>query len=354
MARLGKWRGYFIGTWRNSPIPKIRVEELTIIILLSGVLAACAPVQTGPATLPIPVTTASPSATALSTPLPVTPTSTTVPQTPDPDAACDIQLAPCIFEGRSLLRRPIALPGNILMDPSYAFGTTQLGARVPHHGVEFQNPLGTPVLATAGGEVVVAGNDHTNFYSPWQDMYGNLVVLAHDLPGVDGTVYTLYAHLSEVDVSVGDEVAAGDPIGRVGLSGAAIGSHLHFEVRLGRNAYSSNRNPALWLEPAPGADGIPLGTLAGRVVDAAGRPVHVEMRVQYFFERGGPQVNGFQAETYAPETFPVKGDESWQENFAIGDLPPGWYRITIANGTVVEAWAEVVPGKVTMVLIELE
>ncbi|MEW5827841.1 MAG: M23 family metallopeptidase [Chloroflexota bacterium] len=325
--------------------------------MLSGVLSACAPVQAGPATVPTPATVASPSATAVSTQLPVTlatPTSTTVPQTPDPDAACDIQLAPCIFEGRRLLQRPIALPGNILMDPSYAFGTTQLEARVPHHGVEFQNPLGTPVLAAADGEVMVAGDDRIVFYSPWQGMYGNLVVVAHDLPGVDGTVYTLYAHLSEVDVSVGEQVVAGDQIGRVGLSGAAIGSHLHFEVRLGRNSYSSNRNPALWLEPAPGADGELLGTLAGRVVDAAGRPVHVEMRVQYFFERGGPQVNGFQAETYASETFPVKGDDAWRENFAIGDLPPGWYRITIANGAVVEAWAEVVPGKVTMVLIELE
>ncbi len=256
--------------------------------------------------------------------------------------------------GHNLLRRPISPPENFLMDPSYAFGTTQLGERVPHHGVEFQNPEGTPVLAAADGEVVVAGDDRVAFYSPWQDIYGNLVVLAHHFPGVDGTVYTLYAHLSKVDVAAGERVSAGDQIGRVGLSGAATGSHLHFEVRLGRNSYASNRNPALWLEPAPGADGETLGTLAGRVVDAAGRPVHVEMRVQYFFERGGPQVNGFQAETYAPESFPVKGDDAWQENFAIGDLPPGWYRITIANGVVVEAWAEVVPGKVTMVVIELE
>ncbi|MFZ5920538.1 MAG: peptidoglycan DD-metalloendopeptidase family protein [Chloroflexota bacterium] len=318
------------------------------------VLAACAP---QPTITPTSTLAATQIPTAAAT-VAVTPQPTaTIPlpaPTPTSLAVCNFLDPPCTFEGRSLLHRPIALPGNLLMDPSYAFGTTQLEARVPHHGVEFQNPLGTPVLAAADGEVMVAGDDRIVFYSPWQGMYGNLVVVAHDLPGVDGTVYTLYAHLSEVDVSVGEQVVAGDQIGRVGLSGAAIGSHLHFEVRLGRNSYSSNRNPALWLEPAPGADGELLGTLAGRVVDAAGRPVHVEMRVQYFFERGGPQVNGFQAETYASETFPVKGDDAWRENFAIGDLPPGWYRITIANGAVVEAWAEVVPGKVTMVLIELE
>jgi murein DD-endopeptidase MepM/ murein hydrolase activator NlpD len=333
----------------------IRVFVVQIVF----VLTACAPQPTTTPTIESAArfTAIPPTATASLLAV-VSPTqlldTTSTPQPMPAPVVCEFFSTPCQFVGRNLLRRPISPPGNFIMDPGYAFGTTQLDARVPHHGVEFQNPLGTPVLAAAEGKVVVVGNDHTALYSPWPDTYGNLVVLEHQLRGVDGMIYTLYAHLAEVDVTPGERVSAGDQIGRVGLSGAAIGSHLHFEVRLGRNSYASNRNPAFWLEPAPGADGETLGTLAGRVVDAAGQPVHVVMRVQVFDERDGPQVSQFQAETYAPEKYPVESDDTWQENFAIGDLPSGWYRITIANGAVVEAWAEVVPGMVTMVLIELD
>ena len=67
-------------------------------------------------------------------------------------------------------------------------------------------------------------------------------------------MYTLYAHLSKVDVQAGDEVKAGDLIGKVGQSGVATGSYLHFEVRKGGDGtdYFSTQNPELWLAPNDG------------------------------------------------------------------------------------------------------
>jgi len=262
---------------------------------------------------------------------------------------CNLALNACILEGHFWFQRPIALPNNDGMDKSYLFGTTQAGRRVPHHGVEFQNPSGTPVLAVADGDVIVAGNDEVDAFSPWTGMYGNLVILEHHLTELDKVVFTLYAHLSQIDVVVGQHVQVGDPIGMVGLSGAAIGSHLHFEVRLGADSYAENRNPALWLQP-----GEAQGVLAGMVLDATGQPVQATLRVQYYPEREGVPVYAYQVETYASEQPAVKGDDAWQENFAIGDLPPGWYRITLMQGNLIESWAEVAAGKLTLVLIEVE
>ena len=92
--------------------------------------------------------------------------------------------------------------------------------RSPHSGIDLSAPTGTIVKAAARGRVVVA-----------EELYfsGNLVVLDHG-----GDVYTLYAHLSKIDVVEGDEVPAGAPIGRVGATGRVTGAHLHWGARIGR------------------------------------------------------------------------------------------------------------------------
>ena len=56
-------------------------------------------------------------------------------------------------------------------------------------------------------------------------IYGNTVVLDHGLG-----LQTLYAHLSSVDVKLGDRVTRGQTLGRTGTSGLALGDHLHYEV----------------------------------------------------------------------------------------------------------------------------
>ena len=90
-----------------------------------------------------------------------------------------------------------------------------------HGGIDYAPPGGTHplVLAPMGGKVVVAG-----WMNPGND-YGNLVV-------IENNGYQVFlAHLSEVDVAVGQVVVAGQPIGKVGTTGNSSGEHVHFEVR---------------------------------------------------------------------------------------------------------------------------
>jgi murein DD-endopeptidase MepM/ murein hydrolase activator NlpD len=87
-----------------------------------------------------------------------------------------------------------------------------------HEGVDLNAPEGAAVGASRAGRVVFAG---------WNDGFGNLVTIAHH----QGVV-TMYAHLSRIDVSVGERVSEGTRVGLVGHTGKATGPHLHFEVRL--------------------------------------------------------------------------------------------------------------------------
>jgi murein DD-endopeptidase MepM/ murein hydrolase activator NlpD len=253
-----------------------------------------------------------------------------------------------VIDGHFLLLRPIAPPGNDWVDPSYAYGSTAQGVRQPHHGVEFYNASGTPILASADGSVVVAGNDQSILYSPWKNFYGNLIVLEHHLPGVEQTVYTLYAHLSKIEVTAGQTVEAGDRIGLVGATGSALGSHLHFEVRLGKNTYQSTRNPVLWLVPDQEQNGRSAGVLAVRVTDEAGKLLQVTLSVQYFPDPDQPPARTLQPEAYAIET--VNGDDVWGENYALTDLQAGQYRISfLYHGVLYEQRVSVEPGKLTLV-----
>ena len=155
----------------------------------------------------------------------------------------------------------------------YLYGDTQGGAYRVHHGVEFVNPLGTPLLAVADGTVVVAGNDAQPLCGDAQNVrcglqtnfYGNLVVLRLDATYHDTPIYALYGHMNTLAVAEGERVRAGQTLGAVGATGIAEGPHVHFEVRLGINDYAHTRNPLLWFKPLPG-----YGILAGRVLDRAG------------------------------------------------------------------------------------
>lgn len=86
-----------------------------------------------------------------------------------------------------------------------------------HDGLDFAAPVGTPVFATADG--IISSADR-------KSGLGNAVVIDH---GYNYT--TLYAHLSQVDVSPGQKVSRGDIIGRVGSTGRSSSPHLHYEVR---------------------------------------------------------------------------------------------------------------------------
>jgi len=223
------------------------------------------------------------------------------------------------------------------VERSYPYGSTQNGLREAHHGVEFYQPYGTPVLAAANGQVVFAGEDKLTLLAWVTDFYGKVIVLQHTLNGQ--TVFTLYAHLSAIQVQTGETVALGQKIGEVGASGTAIGSHLHFEVRLGQNDYFSTRNPELWLAPLP-----ETGVLAGRIVDAAGNLLPGQVNLQRM-ENGllNPLSVG-QAATYARER--LNSDDQLGENFALGGLPAGEYRLSlVANGLLQEKFVSIPSGQ---------
>jgi murein DD-endopeptidase MepM/ murein hydrolase activator NlpD len=261
-----------------------------------------------------------------------------------------------------LFARPIAPPGNDQIDTVYRFGSTQGKKRDPHHGVEFLNPQGTPVLAAADGVVVVAGDDKKTLYSPYFNYYGNLVVLQHDLPSTTlqggrsfpTPVYTLYAHLSEVLVTPGQKVRQGQEIGKVGMTGGATGSHLHFEVRLGENTYAASHNPELWLEPSLDDSGRPKGAIAGRVIDPQGFPAAVKgVVIQHLADGpGGPSDWEVYLDPYEEKA--LLGGEPWQESFAAGDLPAGWYRVNFPYGGLQRQEVQVLPGQVTVAAFQVK
>lgn len=88
-----------------------------------------------------------------------------------------------------------------------------------HAGMDWAGPYGTPILASADGVVTHAG---------WLSGYGRLVKIRHAF-GIE----TRFAHLSGMNVRVGQRVSRGDKIGGMGNSGRSTGTHLHYEVRVG-------------------------------------------------------------------------------------------------------------------------
>ena len=89
----------------------------------------------------------------------------------------------------------------------------------PHQGMDIAAKEGTPIKASANGEVVLAYPDL--FYS------GNVVVIDHGFG-----LQTIYAHMKDMSVKVGQKVSQGDIIGTVGMTGRATGPHLHWGASL--------------------------------------------------------------------------------------------------------------------------
>ncbi len=249
-----------------------------------------------------------------------------------------------ILPGHFVLSRPIADENNDAIERSYAFGSTLNGERDVHHGVEFTNTIGTPVLAAADGIVIAAGSDHENIYGNGPDFYGNLVVIQHNLNNVESPLYTLYGHLSAIQVQIGDQVKVGDAIGQVGKSGRAMGMHLHFEVRGGNGSYSEVMNPELWLEPHPGN-----GVLVGKIINPEGEIRFLSgIKVELITTAKKPP-------TYRPEPYGdpnLVRDQDFDEVFLVGDLPAGKYRVSFTPSSLVQVVeVEILPGLVTDVTL---
>ncbi len=126
---------------------------------------------------------------------------------------------------KSLLRTPLSV-----IRITSGFGLRRhpiLGYSRMHQGVDFGAAQGTPIMAAGDGVVQQRG---------WVNGYGNFVMIKHN-----NTYSTAYGHMSRFGkISVGSKVKQGQIIGYVGMTGAATGPHLHYEVR----ANSHQVNPS--------------------------------------------------------------------------------------------------------------
>ena len=240
--------------------------------------------------------------------------------------------------------RPVPQGSTVWTDKAYPYGSTRGGTLSPHHGVEFEVPAGTEVLAVADGVVRAAGEDSDLLLGPANSFYGTVVAIEHGILQQGQPVYTLYGHLSEALVAEGEEVRTGDVIGLSGASGIAEGPHLHFEVRVGENSYQSTRNPLLWLYPFPDH-----GVVAGRITWPDGSPAY---EVPLVLDRIDAPSPYSAATTYAEGD--INSDEGFQENFVFDDVSAGNYLLKIGEGeSKVETALWVYPYKTTFVEIAL-
>ncbi len=231
----------------------------------------------------------------------------------------------------NVLHRPIVLADEYVhwVDRSYAYGSTQMRSRAVHLGVEFVNPRNTPAYAAKSGMVVFAGDDSIAQLGPHHDYYGRVVVLAHQIYSLAGRqVFSLYGHLEDVSVEVGQAVEDLDQIGRIGSSGVAIGPHLHFEVRVDDPYdYRMTRNPELWMQHY-----LDRGMIIGRIRDHAGQPVYGK-RVSVRSDSTSREVFSYGSDIVNP-------DPVWDEDFSVGDLPAGTYQVIVLDDSGAVAYSD--------------
>jgi len=265
---------------------------------------------------------------------------------------CFNRAAPASDSGKPPLtdwfRRPIERNDNPYIDQTYRYGSTMGGNFQQHQGVEFNNADGTAVHAIGSGEVVYAGPAEQGALTVAIRMDSLLTT-----PNQRYFLYSVYYHNSALLVNVGDHVATGQIISRVGNTGRATNDHLHLEVAASPDQDVTQivdslqrfpihtTNPELWIDPIPGT-----GTLAGRVLDAQGNPVP-QARI-YGIVKPDPSETPFSyIETYGDKAHP---HPLYNENFALSDIPPGTYTLGVSIGSK-KVWRKVIiqPGLVTWV-----
>jgi murein DD-endopeptidase MepM/ murein hydrolase activator NlpD len=142
-----------------------------------------------------------------------------LPQEPTISAAA---LLPVAAVDATFPATPEATPAPGLIWPAPGAITSPFGGGRHHPGIDIDGVTGDPAFAAGSGTVIDAGPAPSGYSG-----YGNMVLIDHG-----GGLSTLYAHLSRVDVAVGQVVQQGQQIGAIGSTGFATGDHLHFEVRV--------------------------------------------------------------------------------------------------------------------------
>ena len=235
--------------------------------------------------------------------------------------------------------RPVGPDEQNCRDQTYLYGSTMGGNFRQHQGNEYNNPEGTSLLAVDNGVVV------------YTDSAIGFTVLKCERQQDGKDVFAHYHHQFKILKKVGDKVIRGDTIGEVGKKGDVTNEHLHFEMAYtdkdSQSEHPSHtRNSELWIAPLPGC-----GTIVGRLVDKDDKPIQ-GARI-YGLTKPIPTETPFSfAETYKDAVNP---DESYNENFVIGDVPEGDYVIySNANGMKARIKVHVDQGKVTRVKMTLK
>ena len=161
-----------------------------------------------------------------------------------------------------------------------------------HRALDFRAAVGTPVYAAEGGTVETAYRWNGKRTQGDTNSYGNMVKLRHATYKY-GTLETLYAHLSKLCVTQGQQVQEGQLIGYSGDTGNCYGAHLHFEVR-----YKNRRvHPLNWLDAdfAAASTAVRLGGYQSVARPAAEKTQPAQMQTVTV----GPISNGDAARLYA-------------------------------------------------------
>jgi murein DD-endopeptidase MepM/ murein hydrolase activator NlpD len=257
-----------------------------------------------------------------------------------------------IAEEHFWLSKPFSGGGRFLYTDWLPYGYDAGGRYLLHTGVDSAEPEGTPIIAAAGGTVVVAGEDKEKLYGWRCDWYGHLVVIELDDRWQNQPVYVLYGHVLNISVEPGQHVTRGELVAEVGFGGAATLPHLHMEVRVGTNEFSATRNPFLWLAPP-----TTRGVIVGRLIDPEGRPWQ---GVTVAAVGRSEDTETYRSWTYLDDPqHLIRPDELFAENFVIADILPGEYElyveiqdeiyqvpVTVKGGELAEAEIITLPYKI--------
>ncbi len=234
-----------------------------------------------------------------------------------------------------LFSRPVLADMRVWALEDYRYGGVFF-RNVVHTGIDIPLKAGSPIYAAGSGRVAWSGFGlMSGEYNP-NDPYGLAVVIRHDFGYQGQTLYTVYGHLSETNLVVGQPIETGELVGLSGATGKVTGPHLHFEVRIGDNSFSRSRNPELWIVPPQG-----WGILAGQLKTFDDEWM-VRVKVAIRSLETGVR---YWVATYGEG--PVNSDPYYNENLVIGDLPAGWYRIFIPGETSQHLDIEILPGRVS-------
>jgi murein DD-endopeptidase MepM/ murein hydrolase activator NlpD len=135
----------------------------------------------------------------------------------------------------------------------------------PHYGVDYAAPIGTPVMASGDGVVILAG---------WDGGYGKTVKIRHP-----NGYQTLYGHLSRINVKAGQRVSQEQYIGAVGMTWLATGPHLDYRMIKGGVFLNPLKIQSPRAEPVPRGERAAFEATRDRVLALLERAPATDVRM---------------------------------------------------------------------------